>query len=139
MKINSSLSTTPYTLSNMAKRILIIEDDKIMARTLRAELSNEGLEVELAFDGEAGYQMILEQKPDLILLDLLLPRLFGFELLERLRKHKDRSLAALPVVVITNYPEDEYYRKAEALGVKDFVVKSQTSLAEVVALAKKYL
>jgi len=118
------------------KNILIIEDDKVLAMALQTALSKEGYETEVSFDGEDGYEKILKKQPDLILLDILLPKLFGLELLARVRENKDKKISSLPAVVLTNFPEEEYLEKTEKLRA-DFLVKVNYSLADIVKIIKK--
>lgn len=122
-------------LKNMEnkKKILIVEDDSDMRNVLSDHLSRS-YEIVQAEDGEQGYNFILNFKPDLVLLDLMLPKLPGLELLERLRKNPDQALANTKVVIFSNFAEPELMLKAKSLNANEYLVKSNTDLDE---LAKK--
>ncbi len=127
-------------MKNMAKKtILIIEDQQSLARALRDRLDREGYEVKVCFEGEEGYESIISLRPDLVLLDLLLPKLFGLELLAMVRQHDDKSVRDVPVIVLTNYPEKEYFKRVEELGCKEFLIKSNYSIDEIIKIIKKYI
>lgn len=123
----------------MKKRILIIEDDFGLASALRVSLEKNGYEVLTSSDGESGYNEIVRNPPDLVVLDILLPKLFGLELLAMVRNHKDKKVSSVPVVVATNFPEEEYLNRANKLGAKKFIVKSSYSLEEIGEMIKNII
>ncbi|MFQ6050042.1 MAG: PleD family two-component system response regulator, partial [Candidatus Paceibacterales bacterium] len=84
----------------MAKKLLLIEDEEIMIGLLQKKLSQEGYEVSVARDGEEGMKAMREIKPDLILLDIVMPKMGGFEVMEEM--NKDPELKKIPVIVISN-------------------------------------
>ena len=107
-----------------AKKILIIEDEKALSRALSLKLQSEGFEVEVANDGELGLAAIKKFKPNLIILDLVMPKFDGFEVLAKIKGKK--------VVVISNLSQDEDIEKAKKLGAKEYFIKSNVSLVDVV-------
>lgn len=113
------------------KKILIIEDDLLLGDVLNQKLTSEGYEVSVAIDGLKGYAAIKSFKPDLILLDIILPSMNGYEILEA--KKKDPSLYPIPVIIISNSGQPVEINRALALGVKDYLVKAQFDPEEVLA------
>jgi len=119
------------------KKILIIEDESALQRTLGDTLRKEGYEISAALDGESGLRLAQTQKPDLILLDLILPRLNGFEVLKQLKSAEDTK--EIPVIVLTNLEAMEDIERALDSGATTYLVKAQYSLEEVVEKIKKTL
>lgn len=118
-------------------KILLVEDDKILTKVLYEELSEAGFEVIQALDGEAGLTMAKSEKPDLILLDLVLPKKQGFDVLEELKNSPlTRSIL---VIVLTMLGSDEDIKKGLALGAEDYIVKSQHTVAEIVEKINDFL
>lgn len=118
------------------KRILIVEDDRALQSALVEILSQEGYETISAFDGEDGLQKVGVEKPDLILLDLILPKKDGFEVLAEIKKGTDKNI---PVLILTNLEEIENVQKALDLGAKTFMVKSDFSLRDIIEKIKENL
>lgn len=121
----------------MAKKILIIEDDVFLGDVLVQKLRNDGYEASLARDGGLGLKMIGEIKPDLILLDIILPTMNGYEILEA--KVKDHHIKDIPVIVISNSGQPVEISRVLELGVKDYLVKAQFSPNEVMIKVKEQL
>lgn len=119
------------------KKILFVEDDNILQKAVGEILKKEGFEVISAFDGIGGLELSKREKPDLILLDLILPRLDGFSLLKELREKPET--VNIPVLVLTNLEDLESLQRVVELGVKDYLVKSEYSLEEVVKKIKETL
>ncbi len=111
------------------KKILIIEDDRFLGDVLVQKLTKEGFDISLARDGAEGFDLIKSFKPDLILLDIILPHLNGYEILER--KFKDPSISEIPVIIISNSGQPVEINRALNLGVKDYLVKAQFDPEEV--------
>lgn len=122
------------TIKKAMKKILIIEDESTLQKTLGDVLSQEGYEVISALDGEIGVRQATEQKPDLVLLDLVLPKMTGFEVLEHLKAAEDTK--GIPVIVLTNLEKIEDIQKATELGATTYLVKSNYELKEVVEKVK---
>lgn len=119
------------------KKILFVEDEEALQKTLGEILKQEGYEVISALDGEAGFNLVKSEKPDLILLDLILPKMDGFEVLKRLKA--DGETKDIPVIVLTNLEGIGDVGKAIELGATTYLVKAQYSLDEVLEKIKKSL
>lgn len=117
------------------KKILFIEDERGLQNALGDLLKKEGFEVISAFDGKTGLELAKEKKPDLILLDLILPKLPGFEVLRELKKEKETK--NIPVIILTNLEEISEVNKALELGATTYLVKAQYTMEEVVERIKK--
>ena len=109
-----------------ALSILVVEDDRFLRRACEVSLQKRGFVVRSAIDGEVGLQMAREAIPDLILLDLLMPRVSGIELLEQLRA--DPVTAGIRVVIMSNSSREEDKAHASRLGVLGYYVKANLSL-----------
>lgn len=120
----------------MAK-ILIIEDDILIAKVYKTRLEADGYEVKIAGDGEAGMKMLSAEKPDLLLLDLMIPRVSGIEILESIQKKP--SLKSLPVLVYSNLVEEEKVEKVKSLGAKEFLAKADFTPDQIVEKIKQYI
>ncbi len=121
---------------NKQKKILIIEDDKIIIRIIEHFLKNEDYSVSVTQDGEEGLRKITEDKPDLILLDIMIPGMNGIELLEELKK--DLQLSQIPIIIISSLSQDEDVLKGLEKGAVDYVPKP-FSPQILIAKVKKYL
>lgn len=117
--------------------ILIIEDDEFLRALTAKRLEKEGFQVSAAVDGESGLAKTAELRPTLVLLDLLLPGVNGFEVLERLKSSPD--LKQIPVIVFSNLGERADIEKAQKLGADDFLIKANFTLDEVMAKIKNKL
>ena len=120
-----------------AQKIVLIEDDEILSKVLSVELTDAGFKVTQSFDGEAGLSLVRSDKPDLVLLDLILPKKHGFVVLEELKKSPDTK--AIPVIILTLLGEDEDIKKGLRLGANDYLVKSSHAVAEIVEKIKTFL
>jgi CheY-like chemotaxis protein len=121
----------------MFKKILLIEDDKFLRELMNKKLITLGYEVVSAADGESGLVMIKETKPDVVLLDLILPGINGFEVLEKAKQ--DPEIADIPVVILSNLGQGEDIERGLALGAKDFLVKAHFTPQEIVNKLKSIL
>lgn len=121
----------------MAKTILFVEDESALQKTVGEVLSQEGYQVVSALNGEIGLRLAKEKNPDLVLLDLILPKVNGFEVLKRLKE--DAATKKIPVIVLTNLEGIVDIDKALELGATTYLVKTQYSLEEVVEKIKKTL
>lgn len=117
--------------------ILVVEDDRFLAKALQTALEKKNYSVDLAYDGVQALTQARQHKPDIILLDILLPLKDGYEVLKDLQSDKD--LAHIPVVVNSNLGQQEEVSKALALGAQDYIIKSETSLTDVEATLQKVL
>lgn len=118
-------------------QVLIIEDDKFLTKIYKTKLEKDGIEVEFAPDGEVGLEKMRSVSPKVALLDLVMPKMDGFQVLERVQQ--DADLKKIPILVLSNLGQDEDIQKAKSLGAKDFIVKSDTSIQSVVDRLKPYL
>ncbi len=107
----------------MAKKILIVEDEVLILELLSKKLSLEGYDIRSAVDGEEGLKMIKEEKPDLILLDIVMPKIGGMEVLEIMEKEK--IARGVPVIIISNSGQPVEIDRAQRLGAKDWLVKTE--------------
>jgi len=119
------------------KKILFIEDDPDQVLIYQTKAQMEGLSMMTTDTGEKAIQLARKEKPDLILLDLLLKGEDGLDVLERFREEK--GFADIPVIVFTNYDTEECRQRAKKLGATDFVIKAQITPKEVVEMIKKRL
>ncbi len=114
----------------MAKKILIVEDEEIILNLLQKKLSQEGYEVSVARDGDAGLKMMKQIKPDLILLDIVMPKMGGFEVMEEMGKEPE--LKKIPIIIVSNSGQPVELDKAKELGAKDWLIKTEFDPQEVV-------
>lgn len=112
----------------MASKILIAEDERAISKALELKLKNSGYDVTPAYDGAEALDYVLKNTFDLIVLDLMMPKIDGFQVLEELQKNGNKT----PIIVASNLSQEDDFDKAKKLGAKDFFVKSNTSLAELV-------
>ena len=117
------------------KKILIIEDEKTLARALELKLTLSNFAVSVAFNGEEGIKLLEKKIFDLILLDLIMPKMDGFAVLETLKIKRIKT----PVMVLTNLGQDNDVRRTKEFGVKEFLIKSNTPIATIVARVVKLL
>ena len=118
-------------------RIAIIEDDPVISQMYRMKFEADGFEVQLADNGERGVALVETFKPDLILLDLQMPKMDGTEALTEVRKHpwgKD-----IPVIILTNLGEEEAPKALRALGIHSYIVKADLTPKQVVGRVKETL
>ena len=119
------------------KKILIVEDEKILAEMYRDKFSQAGFKTLLAYSAEEGFKTALKEKPDLILLDILLPRGNGISFLKKLRKDKKTSKTL--VVAFSNFDDPDTKKEAFNLGVKDYLIKTSYTPQEIIEKIKSYL
>lgn len=117
-------------MATTKKQILMIEDEDALSTPLVILLRNRGIDVVLAKDGEEGLMVLKTIHPDIILLDLVLPKLSGFKVLEEIKRSPDTK--HIPVVITSNLGSDEDKKRGENLGAKCYFVKSRTMLNELV-------
>jgi DNA-binding response OmpR family regulator len=121
----------------MKNKILIIEDDAFLGEALSKKLDGEGYEVILISDGTEALPKMREIRPDLVLLDIVLPHMNGYEILEA--KSKDAEIASIPVIIISNSGQPVEISRVLSFGVKDYLVKAQFDPDEVVSKIRMYL
>jgi len=121
----------------MPKTILFIEDESALQKTFGEIFKQEGYEMTSALDGEVGLRLAKTKKPDLILLDLILPKINGFDVLKQLKEDPDTK--EIPVIVLTNLEGMQDIEKVIGLGATTYLVKANYSLVEVMEKIKKAL
>lgn len=117
--------------------ILIVEDDTFLLSLLSAKLKKENFEIVQALDGVEALEKLKTIRPDLILLDLILPRKNGFEVLQEISQ--DPQLQNLPVIIISNLGQESDIARGKALGVLEYYVKARLSIDELVTKIKEFL
>lgn len=118
-----------------SKKILIAEDERAIAKALELKLKNSGYDVTVAYDGQEALNNLKTNQYDLLVLDLMMPNVDGYQVLENLRDSNNTT----PVIVASNLSQDNDFQKAKSLGAKDYFIKSNTSLAELVEKIKSIL
>jgi len=117
------------------KKLLIAEDERSIAKALQLKLSLSGFEVDIAVNGEEALDLMKEKKFDLVLLDIMMPKMDGFSVMEAMKKNKNKT----PVIILSNLSQEDDSKRAQELGAVDFFVKSNTPLAEIIEKVKKFL
>ena len=117
--------------------ILLAEDDLFLQRMYVDKLVKEGIKVVVASDGEKALEIMRKQKPVLVLLDILMPKKDGFEVLEEAKK--DSKLKSIPIILLTNLSEVADVKRAQKLGAADYIIKSHFLPSEVIEVVRKYL
>ncbi len=119
-------------------KILLVEDDSMMVRMYQRKLEKDGFQLTLAFNGEEGLAALKKEKPDIVLLDIMMPKMNGIEMLKAVKA--DPALKDIPIVILTNLgdrPED--VQKCKELGAEDYWVKANVPIQEVTERIKKIL
>jgi DNA-binding response OmpR family regulator len=119
------------------QKVLLAEDDKFISRAYSDGLTRAGFEVLLAVDGKVALEMAKKDKPNIILLDLIMPEVNGFEVLTELKK--DDILKDVPVIILSNLGQETDIQKGRELGAIDYLIKANYSMTEVIAKIKKYI
>ncbi len=126
-----------YHISIMAegaKKVMIVEDDRFLSFLLKSRLEKDGFLVEQMFDGEEAIQRLKQMVPDLIILDLIMPKVTGFEVLKAISVTP--QLVKVPVVIVSNLAQDSDIEKARELGAKEYYVKVKVSIDDLVGRIK---
>lgn len=124
-------------MDDTKKRILLVEDDTALAAVYRSRLELEGFEIREVNNGEEALSAALDFRPHLILLDAMMPKISGFDVLDILRNTPET--AAIKVIMLTALSQPKDKERAEALGVDDYLVKSQVVIGDVVERIKYHL
>lgn len=122
---------------NQKKKILLVEDDSALASVYSSRLDLEGFDVKHVANGEDALSSAIEYKPDLILLDVMMPKISGFDVLDILRNTPETT--NIRVIMLTALSQQKDKERAEALGVDDYLVKSQVVISDVVERIKQHL
>ncbi len=119
------------------KKILLVEDDVALSAVYRSRLEIEGFDIKEVHDGEDALSATVEYRPDLILLDAMMPKISGFDVLDILRNTPETANVRIIMLTALSQPKDK--ERAEGLGVDDYLVKSQVVIGDVVARVKHHL
>lgn len=120
------------------KTILVVEDEEPMLRALQDKFTKEGFLVHTAADGEAGLETALEKTPDLIILDIIMPKIDGMTVMKKIREDKKWG-SKVPIIMLTNLSDPESVSEAANYDVHDFLVKTDWRLEDIVKLVKDKL
>lgn len=121
----------------MVKTILIIEDDQFLRELIARKIIGEGFGVLEAASGEQGIEKTKQEKPDLILLDLMLPGIGGFEVLKKIKEDKNSN--SIPIIILSNLAEPEEMEKGLKMGAVDFLIKAHLTPREIIDKVKSVL
>lgn len=124
-------------MNEQKKKILLVEDDMALAAVYRSRLEIEGFDVREVHNGEDALSATVEYRPDLILLDVMMPKISGFDVLDILRNTPETANVRIVMLTALSQPKDK--ERAESLGVDDYLVKSQVVIGDVVARVKHHL
>lgn len=119
------------------KKILLIEDEYILAEMYKDKFIEAGFSVDVAMDSEEGLELARKDKPDLIVLDILLPKENGITFLKWMKDNKE--ISSIPVIVFSNYDDPETKKVASDFGVKDYLIKADYTPKKIVEKVKSYL
>ena len=119
------------------KKILIIDDDVVFQKTMRAKLESCSYAVAQAFDGEEGLTKVTSENPDLMLLDIMMPKLNGLEFLKKL--HQDKDVPNIPILITSNMSTTEKIGEGLSLGIRGYIIKSDETLDTIVAEVQNIL
>ena len=122
---------------NAKRKILLVEDDMALAAVYRARLELEGFDIKEVHNGEDALSATVEYKPDLILLDAMMPKISGFDVLDILRNTPETANVRIIMLTALSQPKDK--ERAEGLGVDEYLVKSQVVIGDVVARVKHHM
>ena len=124
-------------MANSNKKILVVEDDKFLLKVYATKFKKEGFNISLAEDGVEALEITKKEQPDLILLDLILPKMHGFEVLKKLKENPKTK--NIPVFILSNLGQDTDVEKGKKLGAVDYLIKTDFSIQEVVDKINKTL
>lgn len=118
-------------------KVLLVEDEETLSNIVKNELTDAGYNVLVAKDGEDALLVATNSKPDIVLLDLVLPKKGGIDVLEDFKKNE--LLKNIPVIILSNLAESESIKKALSLGAKDYFIKSQHPISDISEKIKEYI
>jgi len=119
------------------KHILLVEDEPLLGNLLKQRLEKEGFLVMLARDGESALSALKTEKPDLVLLDIILPKISGFELMEKVQA--DPTIQKVPIVIISNLGQESDLERGQALGAVGYFIKARISMEDLVGQVRSFL
>jgi len=118
-------------------KILLVEDDEMLHKMYTQKFTQEGFEVIAAFNGAEGLKKAIEEKPQAILMDIIMPKMDGFVSLKKIKQNA--QLVNIPIIMLTNLGQEEDIKKGRELGADDYFIKANHTPAEVVAKVKSLL
>ena len=121
-------------MANEPKTIMIVEDDRFLSSLIKARLEKEGFAVAQAFDGEEAIQLLNHEHPALIILDLIMPKVTGFEVMQMISINP--QLDKIPIVILSNLAQDSDIQKAQQLGAKEYFIKVKVSIDDLIGKIK---
>ena len=124
-------------MSKEKPKILIIEEDRFLRKIYKNKFSRAGFEFREAISGDEGLNKVYSEKPDLVLLDLMLPKRSGFDVLVELKR--DKSTRKIPVVILSNLAQEQDIQRVMSLGASDYLIKTEVSLSDVIDRVKECL
>lgn len=124
-------------MAEKKEKILIVEDDMYINKMYQLKLNLEGYEVEVAENGRIGMEKVKSFKPDIMLLDILMPEMDGFEVLKAIKE--DSSIKSIPILIMSNLGQEDHIQKGKELGAIGYIVKTQYTPAKVVETIKEVL
>ena len=120
-------------------RVLLVEDDAFLREICSKKLVKEGYTVYEAIDGEQALKGVREVKPDIVLLDIILPAIDGFQILSQIRADKDTKISKIPVIMLSNLGQEDDIKKAISMGANDYLVKAHFTTEEIVGKIRKMI
>jgi len=124
-------------MPNGKPKILMIEEDRFLRKIYKNKFSKAGFEFREAISGDEGLNKIYSEKPDLVLLDLMLPKRSGFDVLMELKR--DKITRKIPVIILSNLAQEEDIKRVMSLGANDYLIKTEVSLSDVIDRVKECL
>ncbi len=121
----------------MSRKVLVVEDDRFLRELITQKLSREGYEVSEAVDGEDGVKKAEEKKPEIILMDLILPGIDGFEAITKIKANPE--LEDIPIIILSNLGQRDDVERGLKLGAVDFLVKAHFTPGEIIEKIEKVL
>ena len=123
--------------TDQPKKVLLIEDEEIIIELLQKKVEREGYDVSVARNGREGLEVMKKVKPDLVLLDIVMPEMDGFGVMENM--NKDKELKDIPIVIISNSGQPVELDRAKELGAKDWLIKTEFDPKEVIEKVVKQI
>jgi len=123
-------------MDNNKKKILVVEDEPMLATVLKSRLEKEGFEVFQARDGVEALTNLKQNKYDLVLLDIILPKMSGFEVMESIKS--DPNASEVPIVIVSNLGQESDVQKGQMLGAIGYFIKAQLSIEELISKIKEF-
>ncbi len=130
-------TTTPAAPAAGGIKVLLVEDDRFLRELIAQKLEREGFDVMQAVDGEEALRKVGERKPEIVLLDLILPGIGGFDVLKKIKEGPDTN--GIPVVILSNLGQREDVEKGLGLGATDFLIKAHFTPGEIITKIKAIL